>query len=255
MNNINAIIVSDLHIGSRYFIRENFMQFLDNIPQDHEFILNGDIIDNPYAKMQPADQQILDRFGAMSLRQPVIWVRGNHDNGYLPDNLGKIQIKRHYALQKRLFITHGDYFDEVMPQSRLFIWTFKMLHDLRIKLGARPVHVAQYAKKWKRFYAYLRKNVMINAVHYARENGFKAVTCGHTHYPEEQFINAIQYLNTGAWTERPTYFVRVSADEIVLEKATESAKQLKPSGTKIILMSDNQHPDPAQPAPIPNRRS
>ncbi|NIV99428.1 hypothetical protein GWN26_09935, partial [Candidatus Saccharibacteria bacterium] len=74
-----------------------------------------------------------------------------------------------------------------MPQSRVFIKTFKLLHDLRIKLGARPVHVAQYAKKWQTFYAYLRKNVMINAVHYAREKGFKAVTCGHTHYAEEQF--------------------------------------------------------------------
>ena len=252
---MKAIIVSDLHIGSRYSLRENFMQFLQNIPQDHEFILNGDIIDNPYGKMPAADQQVLDYFGKMSLQQKVVWIRGNHDNGYVPENLGKIQIRQHYALQKRLFITHGDFFDEVMPQSRVFIKTFKLLHDLRIKLGARPVHVAQYAKKWQRFYAYLRKNVMINAVHYARENGFKAVTCGHTHYAEEQFVNGIKYLNTGAWTERPCFYVRVSADEIVLEKATESAEQLKSSGTKTILMTDTHNPDPAQPVPIPNRRS
>jgi hypothetical protein len=36
---MKAIVVSDLHIGSRYFLRENFVQFLQNIPQDHEFIL------------------------------------------------------------------------------------------------------------------------------------------------------------------------------------------------------------------------
>ncbi|MGD9013697.1 MAG: metallophosphoesterase, partial [Desulfobacterales bacterium] len=97
-DNMKAIIVSDLHIGSRYCLRENFIQFLENIPQDHEFILNGDIIDNPYANMRSADRQILDRFAAMSLQQRVIWVRGNHDNGYIPDNLGKIQIKQHYAV-------------------------------------------------------------------------------------------------------------------------------------------------------------
>ncbi len=44
---MKAIIVSDLHIGSRYFLHANFMQFLENVPQDHEFILNGDIINNP----------------------------------------------------------------------------------------------------------------------------------------------------------------------------------------------------------------
>ena len=57
---MNAIIVSDLHIGSRYFLHADFVQFLQSIPQDHEFILNGDIIDNPYAKMSSADQALLD---------------------------------------------------------------------------------------------------------------------------------------------------------------------------------------------------
>ena len=221
-DNMKAIIVSDLHIGSRYCLRENFIQFLENIPQDHEFILNGDIIDNPYANMRSADRQILDRFAAMSLQQRVIWVRGNHDNGYIPDNLGKIHIKQHYAVHKRLFITHGDFFDEVMPHSWLFIKTFKMLHDIRIKLGARPVHVAEYAKNWHRFYAYLRKNVMLNAVHYARANGFDAVTCGHTHYAEKQIVEGVLYLNTGAWTELLTHYLHITADDIALNRVDPS---------------------------------
>jgi UDP-2,3-diacylglucosamine pyrophosphatase LpxH len=243
---MKAIVVSDLHIGSRYFLHKNFTQFLQNIPQDHEFILNGDIINNPYGKMKPADQQILDRFGEMSLRQKVIWVRGNHDNGYIPDNLGKIEIKKHYALQKRLFVTHGDFFDEVMPRNQMFIKVFKMMHDLRVKLGARPVHVAQYAKRWKRFYAYLRKSVMLNAVNYAAKNGFKAVTCGHTHFAEEQFINGIKYLNTGAWTEQPTYYVRVTANEMTLKKTAESAELLKSSRNEPVPLPSDHHQNPLQ---------
>jgi UDP-2,3-diacylglucosamine pyrophosphatase LpxH len=223
---MKAIIVSDLHIGSRHFLREIFKQFLQNIPQDFEIILNGDIINNFYGKMKPANQQILERFGEMSLRQKVVWVRGNHDNGYIPDNLGKIQIKQHHALGKRLFVTHEDFFDEVMPRSQMFIKAFKMMHDLRVKLGARPIHVAQYAKKWKSFYGYLRKDVMLNAVSYAAANGFEAVTCGHTFFAEEQFVHGIKYLNTGAWTERPTYFVRVTDNEITLKNTTASAKLL-----------------------------
>jgi len=243
---MKAIIVSDLHIGSRYFLHENFMQFLNNIPEDVEFILNGDIIDNPYAKMKPADQQILDRFEQMSYLQRIVWVRGNHDNGYIPDNLGKIQIKQHHALQKRLFITHGDFFDDVMPRSRMFIKAFKMMHDLRVKLGARPVHVAHYAKKWKSFYEYLRKNVMLNAVNYAKENGFEAVTCGHTHYAEEQFVNGIRYLNTGAWTEQPTYYVRLTDNEMTLKKTTDLAELLKSPETDTVHVSSADHQSPTQ---------
>ncbi len=44
---MNLIIVSDLHIGSRYFYNRAFEHFLKEIPEDYELILNGDIIDNP----------------------------------------------------------------------------------------------------------------------------------------------------------------------------------------------------------------
>jgi UDP-2,3-diacylglucosamine pyrophosphatase LpxH len=224
---MNAIIVSDLHIGSKFFLYQDFACFLKNIPENAEFILNGDIIENPYAKLKHTDQKILNGFEQMSYRQKVVWVRGNHDNGYIPQSLGQIQIKQYHSIKKRVFITHGDFFDKVMPQSRAFIKTFRMMHDLRVKLGARPVHVAEYAKRWKRFYGYLRKNVMLNAVNYAAENGFEAVACGHTHYAEEQFINGIRYFNTGAWTELPTYYVRVSDNEMTLNKSTDIAELLK----------------------------
>ncbi len=244
---MKAIIVSDLHIGSRYCLRENLIQFFENIPQDSEFILNGDIIDTPYAKMTFADQQLVDHLGDMSLRQKVVWIRGNHDNGYIPDQFGKIEIKSHYALQKRLFVAHGDYFDEVMPRSQMFIKVFKMLHDLRVKLGARPIHVAQYAKKWKHLYAYLRKNVMLNAVNYAAKNGFQAVVCGHTHFAEERFVNGISYLNTGAWTEQPTYYAKVTTDNITLNKVSDSAALLTSQGRKDRDVSFDRHQNPGQP--------
>jgi UDP-2,3-diacylglucosamine pyrophosphatase LpxH len=238
---MNAIIVSDLHVGSKFFLYQDFACFLNNISEDAEFILNGDIIEYPYAKLRPADQQIVNRFGQMSYRQKVVWVRGNHDNGYIPQNLGQIQIKPYHSIQKRVFITHGDFFDKVMPQSRAFIKAFRMMHDLRVKLGARPVHVAEYAKRWKRFYGYLRKNVMLNAVNYAAENGFEAVACGHTHYAEEQFINGIRYFNTGAWTEMPTYYVRATDNEMTLNKTTDSAELLKSPANDTVAVSSPQN--------------
>jgi len=96
------------------------------------------------------------------------------------------------------------------------------MHDLRVKLGARPIHVAQYAKKWGILYKVLRKNVMRNAVNCALKNGYEGVTCGHTHYPEERIFNGIRYINTGSWTEAPAFYLLVTAEEMMLKKVDES---------------------------------
>jgi UDP-2,3-diacylglucosamine pyrophosphatase LpxH len=216
---MNAIIVSDLHIGSPYFQSGVFQRFMEEFPADHELILNGDIVDSPYVKMEKPDQRALDIIEDISRRQPVVWVRGNHDNGYMPQNFGKAIFKSSHRLGNRLLITHGDDFDDIMPRSRLFIRAFKLMHNLRVKMGARPVHVAEYAKKWKSFYRVLRKNIALNAVKCAAQNGFEAVTCGHTHYPEDLILDGIRYINTGAWTEFPAYYLQITAEDMKLNPA------------------------------------
>ena len=221
---MNAIIVSDLHIGSPYFLFHDFERFLGNIPQDHELILNGDIIENPCGKLNSTQGQILDAIKETSYRQRVVWVKGNHDNGYAPKALGKVHFKRLHSIEKKLLVAHGHDFDEIMPRNQAFIKAFKLMHDVRVKLGARPVHVAKYAKRWEIFYNVLRKNVMMNAVICAMENGFEAVTCGHTHYPEERVLNGIRYLNTGSWTESPAFYLVVNGKEMTLKKMDDKGK-------------------------------
>jgi UDP-2,3-diacylglucosamine pyrophosphatase LpxH len=215
---MNAVVVSDLHIGSRYFKFGPFERFLEALPADHELIMNGDIIDSPYVKMDSSDQRILDLIEDISYRQKVVWIRGNHDNGYVPQSFGNTIFKSSHSIANRLLITHGDDFDDIMPRSRLFIRAFKLMHHLRIKLGAKPVHVAEYAKKWKSFYRVLRKNVALNAAKCAAEKGFEAVTCGHTHYAENLVLNGVRYINTGAWTEFPAYYLHITTEEMTLNE-------------------------------------
>lgn len=219
---MNAIIVSDLHIGSPYFQSGVLEHVLEILPEDHELILNGDTIDQPYSKIEKSHQRVLDRIERISLGQRVVWIRGNHDNGYMPAGFGKVKMASSYSIENRLLITHGDEFDEIMPRSRLFMKVFKLMHNLRLKLGAQPMHVAEYAKKWKSLYRVLRKNVALNAVKYAAQNGFEAVTCGHTHYSEDMVVDGIRYINTGAWTELPAHYLHITADEISLNRVHPS---------------------------------
>jgi UDP-2,3-diacylglucosamine pyrophosphatase LpxH len=219
---MNAIIVSDLHIGTRFFHSQAFERFLKRFPEDHDLILNGDVVDGPYAKMEASHQRILDMIRRLSFDRKVVWIRGNHDNGYAPENFGKIVFKRQHTIGSRLLITHGDDFDSIMPRSRAFMKAFRLMHGLRVKLGARPVHVAEYAKKWKAFYRILRNNIMRNAVNFALENGYNAVTCGHTHFAEDIVLSGIRYINTGAWTEFPAFFLLITEYEMRLEKTDDS---------------------------------
>jgi len=215
---MKAIVVSDLHMGSRYFHSQAFGGFLDYIPDADEIILNGDVLDRPHVKLAPLHQQIFERIEQLSLRVKVVWVRGNHDKGYMPARLGKIEFRRRYTFDHRIVITHGDDFDNIMSRSRVFMEAFRLMHNLRVRLGARPVHVAEYAKKWKALYRVLRNNVMRNAVSFAAENGFEAVTCGHTHFAEDILLNGVRYINTGAWTEFPAHFLSVTPQNIVLKR-------------------------------------
>ena len=90
------------------------------------------------------------------------------------------------------------------------------MHDMMIKFGSRPVHVANYAKKFELLYKILRDNVMKNAVNCALKNGYQAVICGHTHYPEDRVYNGIRYMNTGAWTESPAFYLKMIGNEMTL---------------------------------------
>ena len=87
--------------------------------------------------------------------------------------------------------------------------------------GQHPVHVAVIAKKWRALFNYVRQATRMNAVEYARENGFQAVTCGHIHYAEDTYVDGIRYINTGSWTETPTYCVIVNHERISLMKTEE----------------------------------
>jgi UDP-2,3-diacylglucosamine pyrophosphatase LpxH len=205
-------------LGSKFCEREKFVRFLDGLPPDAELVLNGDTIDRWHKELPPADEAVLRRLGEESLRRRVVWVYGNHDDGYTLPDPGRIEFRPWHEIGKRLFVAHGFVFDNVMPRNRCFIAVFRLLHRLRIWLGAESVHVAFYAKKWKFLYGVLRRHVAGNAVEHAVENGFPAVTCGHTHFVEDVMVNGVRYINTGSWTEEPIVCLLVTDADMRLVK-------------------------------------
>jgi UDP-2,3-diacylglucosamine pyrophosphatase LpxH len=214
-----AIVVSDLHIGDPHSRHEQFVRLVKGLDHQTALILNGDIIDNPYKKLDAKDQAATDFIRAQSMERRVIWLFGNHDEGFRMNDPGRIEFRKHMELGNRLMIVHGDDFDEVMPKSLWFIRLFKLMHRIRLRLGAPPVHVAELAKKWAPFlYRVLTEEVKMNAVQCAIEGQFEAITCGHTHYAEDSICEGVRYINTGAWTESPSHYLLVMPTQIVLKR-------------------------------------
>ncbi|OGV67534.1 MAG: hypothetical protein A3K19_17665 [Lentisphaerae bacterium RIFOXYB12_FULL_65_16] len=216
-----TFITSDLHLGSPYFRRDEFLAFLRWLPEGAGLVLNGDVIDSPGAVLSVADQEVLVQLVQEAARRSVIWVWGNHDDGYRLPESGCVVYAPFHTLAGQLYVAHGYVFDGVMPRHRWFIRGFRLLHSVRLRLGARPVHVAQYAKKWLRLYRFLCRNVRQNAIESAKAHGFPAITCGHVHFAEDTVSDGVRYINTGAWTEPPAYVLDVDSDRMALRTAAE----------------------------------
>ncbi len=210
------IIVSDLHIGSRHFKCTPFLAFLQSLPHHAILILNGDIFDGNWSPGTPGLwRQAVQRLRETAKNRQVLIVEGNHDSDMrIP--LREIEYRKSVIVNDTLFVSHGDDFDNVMPRNRLFVLMFRRLHRIRVRMGATPIHVAQYAKRWRVFFQFLRNNVMLNAVEHAKEQGYTAMACGHVHFPEDRTIEGIRYFNTGCWTEDRFFYLRVDGQDMRL---------------------------------------
>ena len=216
MVNQLSFIISDLHLGSKFFNKEKFLSWLDGLAPEAQLILNGDIIDNPAAVLCADHQAVLERLIRESHQRPLVWIYGNHDADLALEDCGRIQFAHQWAIGRRLLVLHGNSLDKIMPRHRLFKKLFRAFHHVLMAFGFQRMHVAQYAKKWDFLYQVLNRHVAAEALRKAREMGFEAVTCGHTHAAMDLRQDGHRYLNTGAWTEEPLHYIAVNSQEIGL---------------------------------------
>jgi UDP-2,3-diacylglucosamine pyrophosphatase LpxH len=230
MNTYKAIIVSDLHLGTKDSKADEFIEFLEQHPTEL-LILNGDIIDgwalNRGSKWKKKHTKALSKLLKLSNKIQIIWIRGNHDeflSEFIGDHFGGIQIREDYTLEyfehveydnwirKCYYIFHGDIID-------IFITKYTWL----AKIGAVGYDLAlwlnrQYNKyrKWRKLpYQSISQKIKsgiktatnyvndfeVTALKMAEKKGCDGVICGHIHQPEDRVINGKRYLNSGDWVE------------------------------------------------------
>lgn len=206
---MRTVVTSDVHLGSRQCRAEAFLAFLEALPTGDRLVLNGDVVTH-FAKetaLPPTHAVVLERLRTMSYAREIVWTRGNNDRHFVMQDPGRIVFVNDYALDRNLYIAHGDRFDHLMPALRCVLIPLRVVYEFCTRVMGRKTHVASFAKHFPFVYNVLNGHVAHNATMYAKTHGFSAVTCGHTHHPEERIIGEVRYLNTGCWTEDAAWVV------------------------------------------------
>ena len=73
---MKRIIISDTHIGSKFYKSEELLSFLKSEEYD-QLILAGDIID--FIKIPVFTERCMEVFNVINCERDVIYIAGNHD--------------------------------------------------------------------------------------------------------------------------------------------------------------------------------
>jgi UDP-2,3-diacylglucosamine pyrophosphatase LpxH len=224
-----AVFISDLHLGTPGCQATQLLSFLKASPCDHLYLV-GDIIDGWQLRRRwywpQAHNDVVQKLlrGARKGTR-VVFVPGNHDEfarGFIGHQFGGIEVVDEAvhvtADGRRLWVTHGDYFDGVIQCAKWLAYVGDNLYEFTLKLNRYLNHLrARFGLPYWSLSAYLKHKVKkavnfisdfeVAVAHEARRRGHQGVVCGHIHRAEMREIEGILYCNDGDWVESRTALV------------------------------------------------
>ena len=228
-----AIIVSDLHLGTKDSKAKDFIEFLETHPT-HLLILNGDIIDgwalNRGAKWKKSHTNVISTLLKISNKTKIIWIRGNHDEfitEFIGSHFGNIEIREDYILElhnfgitndflkKRYYIFHGDVIDVFITKYKwlarigsigydMALWLNRWYNKYRAWRGLPYQSISKDIKAGVKAATNYINDFEVAAIKMSKKHGCHGVICGHIHQPADIQLPEGHYLNSGDWVENMT---------------------------------------------------
>jgi UDP-2,3-diacylglucosamine pyrophosphatase LpxH len=218
MKKIDALFISDIHLGSKGSNPEKCHKVLKEYSPEYLFIV-GDFIDGWLLKKRiywnNESTRLLRKILSYSKDEvKVIYVTGNHDDflrEYTPFKMGNIEVVDEY-IWNDMFITHGDLYDGIVKLKWLGLlgsWGYELALwiDRFIKRLGYKKSLSKYLKYNVKNAVKFITNFEEQLVYQAKERKCKGVICGHIHTPSYDIIKGIHYLNCGDFIENNSYIV------------------------------------------------
>lgn len=224
-----AIIVSDLHLGTKNSQAKEFEKFISSHSTDL-LILNGDIIDgwalNRGSKWKKSHTKVISKLLKISNHTRIMWIRGNHDEfitEFIGTHFGNIEIREDYRLElyeneqnsKNYYIFHGDVIDVFITKYKwlakigsigydLALWLNRWYNRYRAWRGLPYQSISQKIKSGVKSATNYINDFENAAVKMANKKNCQGVICGHIHNPANLKLENGHYLNSGDWVENRT---------------------------------------------------
>jgi len=249
-----AIFISDIHLGTAGCQAGALLDFLKYHNSEYLYLV-GDIVDGWQLRRRWFWPQAHNDVVQKLLRRArkgcrVVFVPGNHDEfarGFVGHQFGGIEVHKDTvhttADGRKLWITHGDYFDGVIQCAKWLAYLGDNAYELTLRLNRHFNSLrARLGMPYWSLSAYLKGKVK-SALNYvtdfevavateARNRGHDGVVCGHIHRAEMREINGTLYCNDGDWVESRSALVEhmdgrleiVYWDDILTAQAKELLK-------------------------------
>ena len=259
-----TIWISDTHLGTPGAQAKSLLHFL-KYTRCETLYLVGDIVDGWQLKKRfywPQEHndviQKLLRKARHGTR--VVYIPGNHDEAarhYIGFNFGEVAIKddevHETADGKRLWVVHGDLFDNVIQHARWLAYLGDRAYVLLLKLNrlVNGIRTALNMPYWS-LSQYLKHRVK-SAVSFisaferamiteARRRNCDGVVCGHIHKPEMREVDGLLYANDGDWVESLSALVEHHDGRLELIDWQNAEKTVTWSVAEPQMAPDHAHP-------------
>lgn len=205
---MKRVVISDLHIGSKYYKAEQLAQFLREEDYD-ELILGGDIID--LIKVPEFTRRAKQIADAIDFNKKIIYVVGNHDvsfRGFVGQEVFGVKFVKEYCFEeggRKFRIQHGDQYDSMgivryhVCMTVLSVFHHMIENFLSFNITSWWTRYQMKKRKLRRIWDILKWN-----------DDADVFIMGHTHHPEcviwvNEDGEIKTYVNTGDWVSHQSY--------------------------------------------------
>ncbi|HUN66015.1 MAG TPA: UDP-2,3-diacylglucosamine diphosphatase [Bacteroidota bacterium] len=220
----DAVIISDLHLGSANCRDREIVEFLERLRSGEipvrRLILNGDVFDSiDFRRLNKRHWKILSLLRKLSDRISITWVCGNHDGpAEMISHLLGVEVVDEYIFEsggRAVLVLHGHRFDDFIDTYPRITLAADLLYRF-LQTIDRSHRFARFAKSNSKIFLRCAEKIRVQSVSHAQASGCDIVCCGHTHHAEQIAGQFVEYHNSGCWTESPCTYLDVNRGRVLL---------------------------------------
>ncbi len=219
---LDAILFSDLHLGSEGCQVRAIQDFLDTLPPTARLVLNGDMLQNTESRLTKQHWRVLSRLRKLSDQLELVWVRGNHDfDAESVAHLIGANFVPQYEFEsggRHILCVHGDAWDRFITDHPMLTIIADFFYLCMQRMSRR---LATNAKRSSKTFLRCVERVRTQAIEFGKTRGADIVVCGHTHHAEDLptlTAGSPSYYNTGCWTDHHCHYLTVKDGIVRLEE-------------------------------------